>query len=90
MKEYIKMRNSQQLDDNFIFKYYLENGGKVKNKEQFLDIFYFNSTPLEVNGQILGYQKTNRDLSTFWEDMDRKFGLQTLWSKDGNFIKVVS
>ena len=38
---YIKMRNSQRLDNNWLWQYYLENGGKIKNKEEFLDNFYY-------------------------------------------------
>ena len=28
------MRNSQRLDNNWLWQYYLENGGKIKNKEE--------------------------------------------------------
>ena len=32
---YIKMRNSQRLDNNWLWQYYLENGGKIKIKKSF-------------------------------------------------------
>lgn len=90
MKEkYIKIRNSQKLDNNFLWEYYKSEGGKLNNPEEFLDLFYYETTDVVINGRNFGQQKTNRDLSHFFEDMDRKFGLQTLWGKNGDFIKVV-
>lgn len=86
---YIKMRNSQRLDNNWLWQYYLENGGKIKNKEEFLDNFYYEKIPVQMNGINLGYQKIERDLTNFFSDMDRKLDVRTLWDVNNNFIKVV-
>jgi hypothetical protein len=64
MKEqYIQMRNKQELDNRFLWSYYKEQGGKLQNPNEFLQLFY----------QVL----------------DKKFNLTTLWNKNGNFIKVI-
>jgi hypothetical protein len=86
---YIKMRNAQKLDNDWLWKEYKENGGTINDPNEFLNSFYFEETPIIVNGQKVGVQKANKDLSNFFNDMDRKFGLNTLWDKEGNFIKVV-
>ena len=86
---YIKMRNSQELDNNWLWTYYKQEGGKLNDPQEFLKHFYIETTPIVVNGQYFGDQQVNRDLSEFFNDMDRKFGLTTLWSKEGEFLKVV-
>jgi hypothetical protein len=86
---YIKMRNAQELDNNWLWRHYKENGGTLNDPNEFLNNFYFEEMPIIVNGHKVGAQKTNKDLSSFFSDMDRKFGLTTLWGKDGSFIKVV-
>ena len=45
--------------------------------------------PVQINGRNLGYQKIERDLSSFFSDMDRKLDVRTLWDTNNNFIKVV-
>ena len=42
-----------------------------------------------MNGRNFGYQKIERDLSSFFSDMDRKLEVRTLWDSNNNFIKVV-
>lgn len=86
---YIIMRNSQKLDNQWLWEYYKQEGGKLNNPQEFIEHFYFETTAVEVNGRFVGHQRTNRDLSYFFEDMDRKFGLHTLWGKGNNFIKVI-
>lgn len=86
---YKKMRNSQKLDNQWLFNYYKKKGGEISNVEQFLDIFYYESVPIMVNGLSFGVQKHNRDLGNFFEDMDKQLNLTTLWNKDGNFLKVL-
>ena len=86
---YIKMRNSQRLDNNWLWQYYLKNGGKIKNKEEFLENFYYEKIPVQMNGRNFGYQQIERDLSSFFSDMDRKLDVRTLWDSNNNFIKVV-
>ena len=90
MKEqYITMRNSQELDDNWLWWYYKQEGGKLNNSQEFLENFYTKKEPIIFNGIFFGEQRVDRDLSNFFNDMDRKFGLTTLWSAEGNFLKVV-
>ena len=62
---YIKMRNSQRLDNNWLWQYYLENGGKIKNKEEFLDNFYYEKIPVQMNGINFGYQKNRKRFKQF-------------------------
>jgi hypothetical protein len=83
------MRNTQELDDNFLWQYYKSEGGKINNPEEFLDLFYYETTPIVVNGRNFGHQKTNRDLSNFFHCMDKVFNLTTLWDIDGTFLKVI-
>lgn len=85
---YIKMRNSQKLDNNWLWSLYREQGGKITNSNEFLAHFYFIQSPISFNGEVIGYEKTQRDLSGFFTEMDGKFGLQTLWSAENKFIKV--
>lgn len=87
-EQYIKMRNVEKLDNNFLWNYYREQGGKLTDPQEFLNRFYYTEQIINFNGQQI-VQKINRDLNSFFEDMDRKFQLQTLWDVDGKFIKVV-
>jgi hypothetical protein len=86
---YIIMRNSKTLNNKWLFEYYKSEGGYLNSMEEFLEVFYYEHTPIVVNGHNFGMQKSNRDLGNFLEDMDKKFGLQTIWDKEGNFVKVV-
>lgn len=89
MKEkYIKMRNAQKLDNQWLWEYYKQEGGKLNNPQEFIKHFYNIVETINVGGEIFE-QKMKRDLSSFFSDMDRKFELQTLWNSDGSFIKVV-
>lgn len=86
---YTIMRNSQKLDNSWLWEYYREQGGKIKDVNEFLGHFYFIQEPISFNGEVIGYQKTQRDLSSFFESMDKKFELTNLFDKEGNFLKVV-
>lgn len=88
-ESYIKMRNSQKLDNKWLWEYYKEQGGKITSPNEFIEQFYIIQSPIQVNGITVGYQRTERDLGNFFNDMDKKFGVHTLWSKEGNFIKIV-
>lgn len=81
VKGYIEMRNKQKLNNNWLWGYYKNNGGKINNPQEFLDNFYYDQRPIVVNGMKVGFEKTNRDLSSFFIDMDKKFKLTTLWEK---------
>lgn len=88
-EDYIKMRNSQKLDNNWLWSFYKEQGGKIADSNEFLQHFYFIQNPISFNGEIIGYEKTQRDLTSFFAEMDSKFELTTLWSKENEFLKVV-
>ena len=83
------MRNSKKLDNNWLWSYYRENGGKLQDPQEFLQNFYYVKTPVTINGRVLAYNSDNRDLSNFLSDMDRKFELQILLDVNGEFVKVV-
>ncbi len=83
------MRNSQKLDNQWLWEYYKSEGGKLTDVNEFIENFYIVQQPIEVHGHVVGYQRANRDLSSFFPSMDKKFGLTTVWNKEGNFIKVV-
>ena len=86
---YIKMRDSQKLDNNWLWEFYKEQGGKIEDPQEFIGHFYFIQSPISFNGQVVGYEKTQRDLSFFFAEMDKKFEITTLWSKENEFLKVV-
>lgn len=87
--KYIKVRNSQKIDNQWLWEYYKEQGGILTDPNEFVEYFYIMQEPIKLYGQTVGYQRANRDLGNFFQDMDKKFSLTTLWGKDGNFIKVV-
>ncbi len=89
LQDYIKMRNSQKIDNNWLWKYYKQEGGKLNNPQEFLQHFYTETAPVMVNGMYFGEETKNRDLSEFFNDMDRKFKLNILCDKEGKFMKVV-
>jgi hypothetical protein len=88
-QEYIKMRNSQRLNNTWLWSYYKSKGGLLQDQQEFINNFYFIQEPIMFGGELVGYKKTQRDLSSFFEDMDVVFGVTSLWSKDGNFIKIL-
>ena len=79
--KYVKMRNSQKLDNAWLWEYYKSEGGKMTDVNQFIENFYIVQEPINVHGQTVGYQRANRDLNNFFSDMDKKFGLTTLWQQ---------
>ncbi len=86
---YIKMRNSQKLDNKWLWEYYKQEGGKITDPSEFIENFYIVQEPIILHGVTVGYQRGNRDLSSFFAEMDRKFELTNLFDKDGNFLKVI-
>ena len=90
MKEqYIQMRNKQELNNNWLWQYYKINGGAINNPQEFIDYFYNEEIPIKIKNRVIGYEKVPRDLSQFFHCMDKVFGLTTLWSGKGEFIKVI-
>lgn len=88
-EKYIKVRNSQKLDNQWLWEYYKQEGGKITDPNEFIENFYIVQKPIVLHGVIVGYQRADRDLGNFFNDIDKKFGLTTLWGKNGDFIKVV-
>lgn len=86
---YIKMRNSQKFDNKWLWEYYKQEGGKMSDPNQFIENFYIVQEPIILHGMTVGHQRAERDLGNFFEDIDKKFSLHTLWDKNGKFIKVV-
>ena len=78
---YIVMRNSQKLDNNWLCEYYKQEGGKIANVNEFLENFYIVQEPIILHGVTVGHQRGNRDLSNFFQDMDKKMELTTLWEE---------
>ena len=88
MKEaYIRMRNNGKVDEQLMFKYYIEKGGKLRDIKQFVDSFYHEYHKIDFMGQD-HYQKTQRDINKVIEKLDKEFEVITLWSTDGEFIKA--
>lgn len=88
-ERYIKMRNSQKLNNTWLWEYYRSEGGKLTDVNEFIENFYIVQEAIQVHGHTVGYQRGNRDLSNLFGDMDKKMELTTLWDKDGKFVKVV-
>lgn len=88
-EKYIKVRNSQKLDNNWLWEYYKQEGGKITDPNEFIETFYITQEPMILHGMTVGHQRAERDLGNFFNDMDKKFGLTTLFDKEGNFIKVI-
>jgi len=88
-EKYIKIRNSQKLDNTWLWDYYKEQGGKITDVNEFLEYFYTVQEPIQLHGIVVGHQRGKRDLSQFFSEIDKKLELTTLWDKDNNFVKVV-
>ena len=88
-ERYIAIRNSQKLDNTWLWDFYKEQGGKMTDINEFIEYFYIIQQPIQMHGITVGHQRANRDLSSFFSEMDKKMGLTTLWDKDNNFIKVI-
>jgi hypothetical protein len=88
-EKYIKIRNSQKLDNTWLWEFYKEQGGKMTDVNQFIENFFIVQEPIKLHGHVVGYQRGNRDLGNFFSEMDKKMELITLWGESGNFIKVV-
>lgn len=85
---YIRMRNSGNLDINWFFKYYKQEGG-VAEPEAFYDLFeYERIDRIEVPG---GYMenKIPRNKEQLVNSIDKMFGLTILYDKNGRFLKIV-
>jgi hypothetical protein len=86
---YIRMRNSGNLDINWFFKYFRQEGGNA-DPGLFYEVFeYERIDKIEVPG---GYMenKIPRNKEQLVQNMDRKFGLTILYDQNGNFLKAVN
>ena len=64
MKEqYIQMRNKQELDNRFLWNYYKEQGGKMQNPNEFLQLFY---QVTDLSG-LFDYLDKKFELTTLWD-----------------------
>jgi hypothetical protein len=82
------MRNSGNLDINWFFKYFRQEGGNA-DPSLFYEAFeYERIDKIEVPG---GYMenKIPRKKEELIQNMDRKFGLTILYDQNGKFLKVV-
>lgn len=94
-EEYIKMRNEKRYDLNFFYNYYLSEGGKLTDPNQFTEAFIYNLVKQTVMvhpaqpPQEFWVKAGERDKNEILAYMDRKFGVTILEDKDKQFIKVV-
>lgn len=86
---YIRMRNSGNLDINWFFKYYKQEGG-VAEPEAFYELFeYERIDKIQVPG---GYMenKIPRNKEQLIEAVDKMFGLTKLYDQQGRFLKIIT
>ena len=86
-QQYIQMRNSGQIDPGWFYRYFVDNGGKI-TPEDFFDNFFYIIHKVQVPGGFME-SREERDLKPILEDLDRKFELTLLFSKTGEFLKIV-
>ena len=86
-QQYIQMRNSGQIDPGWFYRYFVDNGGKT-TPEDFFDNFFYIIHKVQVPGGFME-SREERDLKPILEDLDRKFELTLLFSKTGEFLKIV-
>lgn len=101
LDKYEQMRSTNSIDIDWCFEYYLENGGKVRDKNQFQELFLYEEIPIVVGGRNFGTQRQPRQFfENFFNDLDSKLGITTLHAplteqeiqakkSVGNFIKIV-
>lgn len=87
-KEYIKMRNEGKYDINFFYKYYISQGGKMTDPQQFTQNFLNKLVqhPM-MHGMMIN--EGERDKEAIKAHLDNVFELTILTDKQGKFIKVV-
>jgi hypothetical protein len=82
------MRNSGKINEQLMFKFYLESGGDIKNFNEFRELFYIDRQKVDVMGHSM-YNEKERDLGELLNNLDKKFEVTTLWSLDGEFLKAI-
>lgn len=85
-QEYITMRNKNQFNTEWFYKFWLNNGGKNISLNEFEQNFFYESVLNEFGdkvGQVL------KNISPLLENLDKKFNLTVLVNEKGQFIKIV-
>jgi len=85
--KYIAMRNAKRIDINWFYQYYVQEKGPI-DPQKFFDTFEYEIQRIPVPG---GYveNRLERKKEPIIEHLDKKFELTLLFSKEGEFIKVV-
>lgn len=85
--KYIAMRNAKKVDINWFYHYYVQEKGPITPQE-FIDVFEYEIQRIQVPGGFVE-NRTVRNKQPIIEHLDKKFELNILFSKEGEFIKVV-
>lgn len=86
-QQYIQMRNSGQVHADWFYRYFVDQGGK-STPENFFDNFFYIIHKMEVPGGFME-SREERDIRPVIEHLDKKFDLTLLFSKTGEFLKIV-
>ena len=84
---YIAMRNAKKVDINWFYHYYIQEKGPIE-PQKFVDIFEYEIQKIQVPGGFIE-NRVPRNKELIIEHLDKKFELNILFSKEGEFIKVV-
>lgn len=85
--KYIAMRNAKKVDINWFYHYYVQEKGPIE-PQKFVDIFEYEIQKIQVPGGFIE-NRVPRNKGLIIEHLDKKFELNILFSKEGEFIKVV-
>lgn len=80
------MRNSKQFNLQVFWKMYQNEGGLLKNPQEFSKHFLYEIQMLGDGMEM----RTNRDRNIILDGIDAKLGLSILYDKQGQFLKVVN
>jgi hypothetical protein len=86
-QQYIQMRNAGNIDVNWFYRYFMEEGGKA-TPQDFFDNFYYRIEKVPVPGGFVEHRE-ERDLRPILTHLDKKFDLTLLFDKTGQFLKIV-
>lgn len=85
------MRNSGKYELDFFFKYYLSNGGVVKDPNEFTENFLYTHIehPSPPGFSSIRMRNGEVDRERVLNYMDGVFELAILMSKEKQFLKVI-
>ena len=86
--KYIKMRNSGKMDINWFYQYYQKEASQKLDPQTFFDVFEYDTQKVQVPGGFIE-NRVPRNKQSIIEHLDKKFELTTLYSKEGQFLKIV-